>query len=435
MIKPLPVCPQHLMTHILPLGDVLAVDAEGYLINPCRHNLIAPPWSAAVEALVAAYLHHLGARLHSVYLRGSVAKGGAIESVADIDSFAVLHSEPEDTDAAWIAPLQARMAAEFPFHTGLEVTLVSCRTVCEDPKAKVWPFLIKTQSLCLWGEDLAPSLPRYRPGPALAAHAHQLGADLQEFRAKCPEGDTAEIAQDIRDWCQWIMKRVVRMAREPSYTRDLYPCYATFARHYPQQAPQMRQALEWAIEPTDKKQPLQQFLDEFEVWLLGEVAEVFSRPPGQHRIRLGTPHDAAEVSALVCSLTDALLVDPQGEEAARFYACMQPDEFAGTMAKPDRFYVVADVQDRIVGMIMVKDHHYIGQFFVAADHQGQGLGSALWAAALSHVQLSQSAGEFTVYSSISAEPVYRRFGFLPTGPAAVEGGFRCIPMRRFAVKP
>lgn len=429
------------MTQILPLGDVLAVDAEGYLINPCRHSLIAPPWSAAVEALVAAYRYHLGARLHSVYLRGSVAKGGAIEGVADLDSFAVLHSEPEDTDDAWIAPLQARMAKEFPFHTGVEVTLLSHRTVCEDPKDWVWPFLIKTQSLCLWGDDLAPSLPSYRPGPALAMHAPLLTADLKQFRAECPQGEDVEVAQDTRDWCQWIMKRVVRtgfeltMAQEQTYTRDLYPCYAAFARHYPEQAPQMRQALQWAIQPTDQKQPMQQFLDEFGAWLLGEVAVVLPRPSAQNLIRLGTPHDAPQVSALICSLTNALLVDPQSEDAARFYAGMQPEAFAETMAKPDRFYVVAEVQERIVGMILVKDQNYIGQFFVAADHQGEGLGSALWAAALAQVQAAQGAGDFTVYASIGAEPVYRRFGFIATAPATVEGGFRCIPMRRLAVKP
>ncbi|MFD2452951.1 hypothetical protein [Ideonella paludis] len=129
--------------------------------------------------------------------------------------------------------------------------------------------MIKTQSLCLWGEDLAPSLPGYRPGPALAAHAHQLQADLQAFQAECPEGDTAEMAQDIREWCQWIMKRVVRsgfeltMARERTYTRDLYPCYTAFACHYPERAPQMRQALQWAIAPADTKQPLEQFLEDF----------------------------------------------------------------------------------------------------------------------------------------------------------------------------
>ncbi|MFD2452950.1 GNAT family N-acetyltransferase [Ideonella paludis] len=95
-------------------------------------------------------------------------------------------------------------------------------------------------------------------------------------------------------------------------------------------------------------------------------------------------------------------------------------------------FLVAERDERVVGMIMVKDLSYVGQFFVAADVQGQGIGSALWAAALSRVQCERGATEFTVYASIAAEPVYRRFGFLPTGPATVQGGFHCVPMCRVA---
>jgi hypothetical protein len=44
------------MSPILPIGDFLPVDAEGYLINPCRYERIVPPWSDVVAAIKAAYL-------------------------------------------------------------------------------------------------------------------------------------------------------------------------------------------------------------------------------------------------------------------------------------------------------------------------------------------------------------------------------------------
>ncbi|TDM05373.1 MAG: nucleotidyltransferase [Ideonella sp. MAG2] len=265
---------------IRPIGDVLSVDAEGFLINPCHRDLIAPPWSVAVAAVVEAYRSHFGARLHSVYVRGSVAKGTAMLDVSDIDTFAVLHGEPEDADRSWVEVLHPRLAQDFPFQSGVELAMVSLCTVREDTAAWVWPFLIKTQSICLWGQDLAPTLPGFKPGPALASHALTLADDLQEFTVHCPE---AGEARDGQDWCQWIMKRVVRagfeltMARERTYTRDLYPCYAAFARHYPEQAPQMRQALQWAIGPTSDKATLAQFLDDFGVWMAAESAVVTAR--------------------------------------------------------------------------------------------------------------------------------------------------------------
>jgi hypothetical protein len=50
------------MSPILPIGDFLPVDAARYLINPCRYELIIPPWSDVVAAIKAAYLHTLGRR-------------------------------------------------------------------------------------------------------------------------------------------------------------------------------------------------------------------------------------------------------------------------------------------------------------------------------------------------------------------------------------
>jgi Nucleotidyltransferase domain len=71
---------------ILPIGDFLPLDAEGYLVNPCRRDVIAPPWSDAVTAIQSAYLHHHADRLHSIYVRGSVARGTAREGLSDIDT-------------------------------------------------------------------------------------------------------------------------------------------------------------------------------------------------------------------------------------------------------------------------------------------------------------------------------------------------------------
>lgn len=63
------------MSVIQPIGDFLHVDEDGYLVNPCRHELVVPPWLDVVAEIKAAYLQHLGQKVHSLYLRGSVAKG------------------------------------------------------------------------------------------------------------------------------------------------------------------------------------------------------------------------------------------------------------------------------------------------------------------------------------------------------------------------
>jgi GNAT superfamily N-acetyltransferase len=151
-----------------------------------------------------------------------------------------------------------------------------------------------------------------------------------------------------------------------------------------------------------------------------------------YAIRPAVSSDAVQISALVCDLADSLLVHPDGEEARRFYAIMQPQRIASNMIQDDRSYLVAEVEGEIVGMILVLNNNYIGQFFVQRERQGFGIGSALWKAVLLRAKSAGADGTFTVKSSIAAEPVYRRFGFQVIGVESVDSGFRFIPMRRCA---
>jgi GNAT superfamily N-acetyltransferase len=148
--------------------------------------------------------------------------------------------------------------------------------------------------------------------------------------------------------------------------------------------------------------------------------------------RLATPTDAAAISVLVLGLVNDMLVDPEGEEAQRFYAAMSPTELTKYIRMPTRFYVVAEVEGQVQGMIMVRDNSYIGQFFVARPHQGKGAGSALWRSALARARSLGGTGKFTVNSSLVAVPIYSRFGFTVAGAAEVGNGFRFIPMCREA---
>lgn len=173
------------------------------------------------------------------------------------------------------------MAIQYPFHTGIEMVFVPHSKVCDEHDAPLIRFLIKTQCLCIWGGDLALHLPRYRPGRAHAVHVFELKENVQKVINQLPNIENAET---VKERCQWIMKRLVRtgfeliMEQERSYTRDLYPCYIAFSRYFPNQAQQMRHALEWAVNPTENKMELIQFLDDFGAWLVTIVTETFPAP-------------------------------------------------------------------------------------------------------------------------------------------------------------
>src|SRR5262249_33572501 len=149
-------------------------------------ELIVPPWSDVVAAIKAAYLQHLAEKAHSLYLRGSVAKGTAIAEVSDIDTFAVIFGERHEIDWSWIAAFQQRMAIQYPFQTGIEIGFVPYHAVCDAHGARGIRFMIKTQCVCLWGEDLAPFIPRYKPGRALVGHAFGIKEDIRRVTERLP---------------------------------------------------------------------------------------------------------------------------------------------------------------------------------------------------------------------------------------------------------
>ena len=78
------------MPEIKSIGDYYVISPEGQLVNSARLEYIREPWLQAVNAVKAAYLGQYGANIQSIYMRGSVALGRAIQDFSDLDSFALL---------------------------------------------------------------------------------------------------------------------------------------------------------------------------------------------------------------------------------------------------------------------------------------------------------------------------------------------------------
>ena len=152
------------------------------------------------------------------------------------------------------------------------------------------------------------------------------------------------------------------------------------------------------------------------------------------QVRIALPSDASAIGAVIRSESSDFLVDPEGDEARRFFAALEPEGIEKAIADPSRFYMVAVDRGVVVGVINVRDQNYVSQFFVANTHQRRGVGRLLWEHALKRVVLAGGTGEFTVSSSLAAQAIYARFGFLPTGEQTIQNGFRFVPMRRAAAK-
>ena len=259
---------------VKPIGSYLYVDENGFIVNPASIEKLQPKWAPVVRKVKEGYLKHFGESLHSVYIRGTVAKGEAIENVSDVDSFAVVTLPSEKIDGSWAKDFAKEVMAEYPFVAGVEVDSIPLQ---ELEKHKADQLMLKTQSVCVYGENLADKIAPMKPGKAMAQHVKYIKREILKTR-EWFQGDHTDV--EIRRKCTWIMKRLLRsgfelvMERSQKYTRDLYPCYKGFAEYYPDKKDEMHQVLELAVNPAADKAEIVGILDDIGVWVIDEIKQM-----------------------------------------------------------------------------------------------------------------------------------------------------------------
>ena len=95
----------------------------------------------------------------------------------------------------------------------------------------------------------------------------------------------------------------------------------------------------------------------------------------------------------------------------------------------NHFIMIAESENRIIGVIDVRDNFHISIFFVEPTHMGQGIGRGLFDRALTVCQQKNpSLKEIEVHSSPWAVSVYLKLGFIADGPEQENSGIRFTRM-------
>ena len=269
------------MTDILKIGRLLETDKNDFIVSESSEDKIASPWKEAVEEIKNIYLKNLDNVVHSIYVRGTVSRGEAIEGISDIDTFAVITKKSEEIDRSWVKEVRKALDQKFDFSTGVEFGFVAYEELFEGDGLFNDRFTIKTQSACVYGDDLAQKIPPFRADIETASHFHRNLKKVLENAKKGIANNPDK--EDVREWCRWVMKRIIRagfilvMDKEQVFTRDLYPSYELFSKHFPEQEPKMKMALDLAINPTDDPNKIENFLSDFGVWMERQVERKFAK--------------------------------------------------------------------------------------------------------------------------------------------------------------
>lgn len=191
------------------IGRFWEIDEFGFIVNDANSNKVSKRLQSAIVTAIDAYRSHLGDVLHSVYLRGSVPRGLAIPGVSDLDTFGVTSGECDNASSSWSKTAEKAILRRYAELTGVQFELFSVSDVLKTDRVYELPFVVKTQSLCVFGSDLSAKLPDYRPDASSAnIDICQIEADIDEARAQLFADEACQGEVDY--WCSRIMKNIIR---------------------------------------------------------------------------------------------------------------------------------------------------------------------------------------------------------------------------------
>ena len=225
------------------IGRYLSVDGSGHVIPDVAFDRVGAVWQPLVAFVRDALTERKDVR--SVYLRGSIPRGLAIENVSDADFLYLSETNFDSADAE----LEQTVETRFPFVKGLELSRLDLATLKRERPLPLRPYfhmLLKTQCLFLVGEDITRDIPPFKLGADMVSHVFSLRAEFSRLpNLLAASRDSGEQQAMYR----WFSRRIVRsgfevtMDRNDRFTRDLYLCYEQFGRFYPDRAEEMFRVL------------------------------------------------------------------------------------------------------------------------------------------------------------------------------------------------
>ena len=250
------------------------MDKDGFIINPTSKEKIKSHWTDIIADIIVEYRNAYKDKVHSIYLRGSVAQGLDIGTVSDLDMFALLYNENGNyihwKDVSWIKQFQKRLFEKYQLQNKIDLGYSTYVPDVREINLRI-QMILKTQSLCVWGKDIIPEIGKFKPGKEMILNLKWLESDLNKTIEKLK---TTENAEDIKELCTSIMKIIIRagyelvIEREAKFTNQLYQCYESFSTYYPNKKRLMYHALELFVNPSENKSTIINIVEELGYWIV-----------------------------------------------------------------------------------------------------------------------------------------------------------------------
>ena len=141
-------------------------------------------------------------------------------------------------------------------------------------------------------------------------------------------------------------------------------------------------------------------------------------------IREMNEQDIEAVSAIcMASFSSSVAGDLPGEGVSTFAKIVSRDALRDRMTR-DTVILVAEYNERIEGVVELKEGRHISMLFVEPEFQRKGIGRKLLSSALNYAR----ADIVTVRASLSSVPAYEKYGFESRGDISESSGLVYQPM-------
>ncbi len=149
-------------------------------------------------------------------------------------------------------------------------------------------------------------------------------------------------------------------------------------------------------------------------------------------IREAKLEDAERISSLIHSVAHYFTLEPDGKGAEQFLDSISPAAIGVYISSPEYYYLVAIQNEKIAGVVALKEGTHLFHLFVAPEFQKKGLSRQLWEAVQTNAKVDGK--EYTVNSTPYAVPIYEKLGFTVTGPRKAMNGIAFVPMKKCSDK-
>lgn len=245
-------------------------------------ELIRPLYRELLQQLIEMARERFGENLLAVWLMGSIGRGQEQPGISDLDLELILRQAGTEADEAWADELADSLLPSYPELVKLDLGLLP-QTELLDPEALRLRFILRSDGLCLYGDNTLPTDDDWMPGIALARLLNSRYRErLDEIRHCLEEPDADERAnpQHVAECVRWYAKQALRlslglaMCKAPVYARGIHEVAQLAAETLPNQAELIEEALSQYLQPVNDPEAALSWLSR-----VSSLADIADRSP------------------------------------------------------------------------------------------------------------------------------------------------------------